>query len=226
MELYKEQFAEFLVQTGALQFGDFTLKSGRKSPYFINTGAFDDGKSLSRLGYFYASKINEVIGSEFQVVFGPAYKGIPLSCSTAISLANDFRMSVGYSFNRKEAKQHGDMGVLVGREIKKGDTVVIVDDVVTSGRSIRESFEILSKIPEIKIPFVVVSVDRQEKGKGERGAMKELSRALGVQVVPIITIREIIDYLHNREIEGEVHLNDGTKKRMLAYLSEYGVKDE
>lgn len=223
MQKYKEEFIEFLVKTGALKFGEFTLKSGRKSPYFINTGMFNDGSSISKLGYFYASKINEELNGRFDIIFGPAYKGIPLALTTAISLSKDFKVNIGYCFDRKEEKDHGDKGAIVGCQISDGKKIVIIDDVITSGSSIDYSFELLKKQANAQIPLVVVSVDRQEVGKEGNNALKEIEVKHKTAVRAIVTVSEIKEYLHNRAINDVVYINDEMKAKMDEYAKQYGV---
>ncbi len=221
MKRYKEEFIEFLIRSDALKFGDFTLKSGRKSPYFINTGCFDDGDKISKLGYYYASAVAELTDN-VDIIFGPSYKGIPLALSTSIALKSFFSINAGYAFDRKEAKDHGDKGVIVGKPVSD-DNVVIVDDVITSGRSIRESFDVLRAQGNPKVQGIIISVDRMEKGKSDKGALQELQEEFGVPIRSVVSVREIIDYLHNRPVDGTVYIDDNRKILMEAYLKEYGA---
>lgn len=223
MDDYKKEFIEFLVKTGALKFGEFKLKSGRISPYFITTGMFNDGKAISRLGDFYAEAIKDALGDEFDIVFGPAYKGIPLSLAAVISLSG-MGMNKGFAFNRKEAKDHGEKDVVIGSAIKDGVKIVLVDDVITSGTSIGLTVDLLTKLAKVEIPCVVISVDRQEIGLEGKSAAAEVKEKYGITVKSIASITEIIDYLHNRKIDGKVYVDDGMKKKMLDYLETYGVK--
>jgi orotate phosphoribosyltransferase len=223
MDDYKKEFIEFLVKTGALKFGEFKLKSGRISPYFITTGMFNNGKTISRLGHFYAEAIKDAIGSEFDVVFGPAYKGIPLSLAAVISLS-EMGMNKGFAFNRKEAKAYGEKDAVIGSEIKDGVRIVLVDDVITSGTSIGLSVDLLKKLANVEIPCVVISVDRQEIGLEGKSATEEIRGKYGISVKSIASIKEIIDYLHNRKIDGKVYVDDEMSKKMHEYLEKYGVK--
>jgi len=223
MDNYKKEFIEFLVKTGALKFGEFKLKSGRMSPYFISTGMFNSGNTISRLGYFYAEAIKNALGSDFDVVFGPAYKGIPLSLAAVISLS-EMGMNKGFAFNRKEAKDYGEKDIVIGADIKDGVKVVLVDDVITSGTSIGLSVDLLKKLANVEIPCVVISVDRQEVGLDGKSAVAEVKEKYGISVKPIATIREIMEYLHNRKVDGKIHIDDEMKKKMHEYLDKYGVK--
>lgn len=222
MEQYKIDFAEFLVSSGALTFGDFTLKSGRKSPYFLNTGLFDDGKSVSRLGYFYASALNDELGDGFDVIFGPSYKGVPLAVATSIAFSKDFDRVVRYSFNRKEAKDHAEKGVVVGSEIVDGDRVVMIDDVFTTGETKVEMVELLQKIADIQFKGIIIALDRKEKGEGEKGAITGFTEKYSIPVFSIIDVYEVLEILHNREVDGVVYLGDDEKAKMQEYLSEFG----
>jgi len=222
METYKKEFIHLLLEKNALKFGEFVLKSRRKSPYFINTGGFDDGDSIKKLGSFYASAINKVIGDGFDVLFGPAYKGISLAVAASVALSNDFGINVKYSFDRKEIKDYGDKGFLVGHKINDQEKILIIDDVITSGISIRNSVKAVSSVAKVDFVGVVISVDRQEKGK-EKSALKELEEEIGMRIYSIVTVREIIGYLHNKEINGKVYIDDGMKEKMEAYLREYGA---
>lgn len=189
----KEEFVNFLIESNVLRFGEFITKSGRKSPYFINTGLYDDGKKLSILGKFYAEVVNRDF-PDVTLLFGPAYKGIPLSVITSIKLYEEYGKVVKVSYNRKESKDHGEGGTIIGSHVSKDDKVVIIEDVITSGLSIRESMEILKKNGNPKVVGVVVSVDRLEKGNFDI-ASKEIEDEFKVKVCPIITIADILDYL-------------------------------
>ncbi|THB73668.1 MAG: orotate phosphoribosyltransferase [Desulfobacteraceae bacterium] len=220
---YKEEFIEFLVQCHALKFGTFTLKSGRVAPYFINTGMFDTGAKIARLGQFYAKAIQEHFNSDFDGIYGPAYKGIPLCISAAVAL-NGLGMDKGYVFNRKEAKTYGDKSTVVGMPLESSTELILIDDVITSGKAIRESLEILEANNSPRVKGIIISVNRQEKGKTEENALKEVARKLNIPIFAIITISEIKAYLHNRPINGQVVLNDDMVAQIDAYLAEYGAE--
>ena len=221
---YKEEFITFMVRAGVLTFGDFTTKSGRKTPYFINTGNYRTGAQAARLGDYYAACMNEHLGEDVTALFGPAYKGIPLVVTGAASLYRNYGRDLPYCFNRKEAKDHGEGGSMVGAKVKTGDRIAIVEDVVTAGTAVRESIALFRDLAEVQITALFVSVDRMEKGTGERSALDELREDYGIAVYPIVTVRQIIDYLYNRPIDGRVYIDDDTKARMETYLATYGAK--
>jgi len=223
MQPYKQQFIEFLVQNQALQFGDFTLKSGRQSPYFINTGVFETGETISQLGYFYASLIHGEFGDDFDVIFGPAYKGISLAVTTVISLQNDFKLDKYYTFNRKEIKEHGDKKLLVGHTLKDGDKIILIDDVITDGATKFETVELINTLAKVEYIGLVVAVNRLEKTADGLDAFKNIEDKLGFPVKAIVTIREIIDYLTDKEIDGQVYLTKEKAQEMEKYLKEYGI---
>lgn len=219
---YKEEFIEFLVQCNALRFGEFELKSGRIAPYFINTGMFDTGIKIKKLGTFYARAIQDHFQDEFDGIYGPAYKGIPLCITAATALADD-NIDKGYVFNRKEMKTYGDKSAVVGMPLTADTRLILVDDVITSGKAIRESLEVLKNCDNPKVSGIVISVNRQEKGKTEKNALKEVADILEIPIFAIVTITEIIAFLHNREIDGQVVLDDGMKTKIEAYLETYGA---
>ena len=212
MEQYQNDFVDFMLEIGALKFGEFTLKSGRVSPYFFNAGQFNQGNHLSQLGQFYAQAI-EASGIKFDVLFGPAYKGIPLAAATAIALNDSFNRSVPYSFNRKEAKDHGEGGNIVGHPLE-GD-ILIIDDVITAGTAIREAKDIIDA-NGAKTKGVVVALDRQEKGKGELSAIQEAEQNFGIAVVSIINLSHIVDYLKANNDKNII-------SRIESYRSQYGI---
>ena len=225
MEQYKQDFIEFMVNSNALKFGNFTLKSGRKSPYFMNAGAYTTGEQLKKLGEFYAHAINDTFGLDFDVVFGPAYKGIPLSVVTAIAIHDLYGKEVRYCSNRKEVKDHGDTGILLGSNLKDGDRVLIVEDVTTSGKSIEETYPIVKAAADVEVIGLEVSLNRCEVGKDTtETALTQVANLYNMKTSAIVTIHEVADYLHNREINGEVLIDDETFARMQAYLDEYGAK--
>lgn len=223
---YQEAFIEFMVRAGVLTFGDFTTKSGRKTPYFINTGNYKTGAQAHELGDYYAACIHENLekAGGADVLFGPAYKGIPLVVTAAASLYRNYKEDYPYCFNRKEAKDHGEGGSMVGAKIQAGQRIAIVEDVVTAGTAVRESIALFRDIAPVKITALFVSVDRMEKGTGDKSALDELREEHGIQVFPIVTVRQIIDYLHNRPVDGTVYIDDAMKTRMEEYLETYGAK--
>lgn len=225
MEQYKKDFIEFMVNSNALKFGEFTLKSGRKSPYFMNAGAYTTGMQLKQLGEFYAHAINDTFCLDFDVVFGPAYKGIPLSVVTAIAIHELYGKEVRYCSNRKEVKDHGDTGILLGSNLKDGDRVLIVEDVTTSGKSIEETYPIVKAAADVDVIGLEVSLNRCEVGKDTtETALTQVSSLYSMKTSAIVTIHEVAQYLHNREINGEVLIDDATFARMQSYLEEYGAK--
>lgn len=202
MESYKREFIKFLEDAGVLKFGDFTAKSGRKIPYFINAGDIKTGEQIAKLGEFYARSYAEHLGDKKSVLFGPAYKGIPIAVSAAVALAKN-GLDVPFFFNRKEAKDHGEGGVLVGYVPKDGEEIVIVEDVITAGTAIRESMEILGKLENAKVAATFIMVDRKEKGKTEMSAMKEIEQEFGFPVYSVVDVYDIIEYLEEDEKNAE-----------------------
>lgn len=219
----KKRFIELLAESGAVQFGDFTAKSGRKTPYFINTGKLTYGDQLDLVGRMYAQTYTENIGKESRLLFGPAYKGITLVAVTAAALYSQYGVRVPVCFNRKEKKDHGEGGAIVGEIPGKDDRIVIVEDVITAGTAIRESMELLKNLDLGRVESIIIAVDRMEKGRGEQSALAELEQEFGVKVYPIVTIREVVSYLHNREIGGRVYIDDALYARVLEYQKIYGV---
>jgi orotate phosphoribosyltransferase len=220
---YKQEFVEFMVRANVLTFGDFVTKSGRKTPYFINTGNYKTGEQICKLGEFYAQCIMGNTGASFDVLYGPAYKGIPLAVTTAISLYRNYGLNVPYCFNRKEVKDHGEGGNIIGYTPKDGDRIVIIEDVVTAGTSVRESTTLLNAAAKVNITSLVVSVDRMEKGTGEKTALQELQDTFGIKTYSVVTIEEIVGYLYQKEIDGRVLIDDAMKGRVEEYLKIYGV---
>ena len=224
MEQYKQEFIEFMVESDVLKFGEFTLKSGRKSPFFMNAGAYVTGSQLQRLGQYYAQAIHAHYGEDFDVLFGPAYKGIPLSTATVIAISGDYGKEIRYASNRKEIKDHGDTGILLGSKVKDGDRVVIIEDVTTSGKSIDETVPILKAQADVEIVGLEVSLNRMERGKGEKSALEEIRETYGFATNAIVTMQEVTDYLYNRECGGRIVIDDTIMAAIKAYYEEYGAK--
>ncbi|HHE65582.1 MAG TPA: orotate phosphoribosyltransferase [Bacteroidetes bacterium] len=223
MEKYKEEFIEFLASSGALQFGEFTLKSGRLSPYFVNTGLFSTGDQMATLGKYFAAAIKDSYGDNFDFLYGPAYKGISLAVATSMSLSTDFDINKGYTFNRKEIKDHGDKKLLIGHQPKQGDRVIIIDDVITDGGALIESMDLLKNIAELKYTGVILSVNRQEKTKSGKNAVEDFTKNYNMPIKFIVTVSEIMEYLHNRKINGQVLINDDMLQQIKNYLKQYGI---
>ena len=225
MEAYKQEFIEFMVESDVLKFGDFTLKSGRKSPFFMNAGAYVTGLQLHRLGQFYARAIHDEFGLDFDVVFGPAYKGIPLSVITTMALSELYGKEARYCSNRKEVKDHGDTGILLGSALRDGDRVVIVEDVTTSGKSIEETHPILMQQANVEVVGLMVSLNRLEVGKGgEVCALDEVRERYGFPTASIVDMGEVTEHLLNRECQGRVVIDDKVKAALDAYYEQYGAK--
>lgn len=225
---YKKEFIEFMVRAGVLTFGEFITKSGRKSPYFINTGNYKTGAQLAELGSFYADCIMENIKTgnikrEITALFGPAYKGIPISVSTAIALSQKHGVEINYCSNRKEAKDHGEGGTLLGYQLKAGDSVLVVEDVITAGTAMRECIPLLRE-RGVSVEGLIVSVDRMERGTGSHTAIGELKEEFGITTFPIITVKDILTHLYQAEIDGKVMIDDEIKQKMECYLEAYCVK--
>ncbi len=224
MEKYKQEFIEFMVESNVLKFGDFTLKSGRKSPFFMNAGAYVTGSQLMRLGRYYAEAIHEHYGDDFDVLFGPAYKGIPLSVATVIAYHEMYGREIRYCSNRKEVKDHGDTGILLGSKLRDGDKVVIIEDVTTSGKSIEETFPILKAQGDVTIVGLMVSLNRMERGKGEKSALEEIRELYGIEANAIVTMADVVEHLYNRECRGKIVIDDTLKAAIDAYYAQYGAK--
>ncbi|MCT4596823.1 MAG: orotate phosphoribosyltransferase [Vallitalea sp.] len=221
MEQYKKDFIEFMVECGVLTFGDFTTKSGRKTPFFVNTGNYRTGSQISRLSEFYAKAIVDNFDNDYDVLFGPAYKGIPLCVSTAVALSNSYDKEVAYCSNRKEIKDHGDKGILLGSKLQDGDKVIIIEDVTTAGTSIYETMPILKANANVDVKGLIISVDRMEKGQGEESALNELADKFNMKTCAIVTMDEVVEHLYNREINGQVLIDDEMKKSIEAYYNIY-----
>ncbi len=225
MERYKEEFIEFMVESDVLKFGEFTLKSGRKSPFFMNAGAYVTGSQLHKLGQYYARAIHDNYGDDFDVLFGPAYKGIPLSVAATIAFSELYGKEIRYCSNRKEVKDHGDTGILLGSKMKDGDRVVIIEDVTTSGKSIEETFPIIKAQADIEVVGLMVSLNRMEVGKGgEKCALDEIRDLYGFDANAIVTMDEVVEYLYNRPCNGRIVIDDSLKSAIDAYYEKYGVR--
>ena len=224
MEAYKQEFIEFMVDSGVLCFGDFTLKSGRKSPFFMNAGLYVTGQQLTRLGEYYAKAIHDKYGDDFDVLFGPAYKGIPLSVATTMAFSKLYGKEIRYCSNRKEMKDHGDVGILLGSKIKDGDKVVIIEDVTTSGKSMDETIPIVKAQGDVEILGLMVSLNRMERGKGDKGALDEIKELHGFETNAIVSMAEVVEHLYNRPYKGKIVIDDTLKAAIDQYFEQYGVK--
>ena len=223
MEVYKEEFIKFMLDCNVLKFGDFVTKSGRNTPFFINTGFYRTGSQLKRLGEYYAQAINDNFGLDFDVLFGPAYKGIPLTVTTTAQISEKYGKDIRYCSNRKEVKDHGDKGILLGGPIEEGDRVLIIEDVTTAGTSIAETLPIISAQGG-KVTGLCVSVDRQERGSGEKSALTEIEEKYGFKTASIVTMSDVTEYLSNREVDGRIVIDEKLKKAIEDYYALYGVK--
>jgi orotate phosphoribosyltransferase len=224
MEQYKQEFIEFMLDCKVLKFGDFVTKSGRKTPFFINTGFYRTGSQLRKLGQYYARAINEKYGTDFDILFGPAYKGIPLSVTTAAAIDELYGADIGYCSNRKEVKDHGDTGILLGSPIEDGNKVVIIEDVTTAGTSIEETLPIIKAQGDVDVLGLVVSVDRMERGKGTKSALSEIEENYGIKTTAIVTMAEVIEHLYNRPYKGQIIIDDTIKAAIDAYYEQYGAE--
>lgn len=224
MEQYKKEFIEFMVDCNVLKFGEFTLKSGRKSPFFMNAGAYVTGSQLKKLGQYYATAIHDNYGTDFDVLFGPAYKGIPLAVATTMAFSDLYGRDIRYCSNRKEIKDHGDVGILLGSGLNDGDRVVIIEDVTTSGKSIEETFPILQAQANVDVVGLMVSLNRQERGKTQQNALAEIREMYGIETGAIVTMEEVVEYLYNKNYNGRVLIDDAMKKAIDTYYAQYGAK--
>lgn len=224
MEQYKSEFIEFMVDCQVLKFGDFVTKSGRNTPFFVNTGFYRTGTQLHKLGEYYARAIADKFGLEFDVLFGPAYKGIPLTVAATMAISELYGKEIRYCSNRKEVKDHGDKGILLGSPIQDNDKVVIIEDVTTAGTSIEETLPIIKAQGDVTPVGLVVSVDRMERGQGEKSALKEIEEKYGLTTTAIVTMEEVVEHLYNREYKGKVIIDDAMKAAIDAYYVKYGVK--
>lgn len=225
MESYKQEFIEFMVDCQVLKFGEFTLKSGRKSPFFMNAGAYVTGSQLMGLGEYYAKAIHNTYGDDFDVLFGPAYKGIPISVVTAIAYSKLYGKEIRYCSDRKEEKDHGaDKGSFLGSKLKDGDRVVMIEDVTTSGKSMEETVPKVRGAANVEIIGLMVSLDRCEKGLGgEKRALEEIKEKYGFEANAIVTMADVIEHLYNKEYNGNVYIDDTLKAAIDEYYKEYGV---
>lgn len=224
MEQYKKEFIEFMVDCGVLKFGDFITKSGRKTPFFINAGLYKTGSQLRRLGEYYAKAINDKFGLDFDILFGPAYKGIPLSVCTSMAISEFYNKDIRYCSNRKEIKDHGDKGILLGSSIFDNDKIVMIEDVTTAGTSIHETMPILKAQGNVSVVGLIVSVDRMERGQGQKSALLEVEEEFGFKTTAIVTMKEVIEHLYNKEYKGNIIINDSLKKAIDNYYEQYGAK--
>ena len=225
MEAYKQEFINFMVDSEVLKFGDFTLKSGRKSPFFMNAGAYVTGTQLRKLGEYYAKAIHDNFGLDFDVLFGPAYKGIPLSVASSMAISELYGKDVRYCSNRKEVKDHGDTGILLGSKLKDGDRVVMIEDVTTSGKSIEETYPIIRAQADVTICGLIVSLNRMEVGLGGKvSALDEIREKYGITARAIVTMEEVVECLYNKTVGGRVIIDDDIMASTDKYYEEYGVK--
>ncbi len=226
MEAYKQEFIEFMVESDVLKFGEFTLKSGRKSPFFMNAGAYVTGSQLMKLGEYYAKAIHDNYGDDFDVLFGPAYKGIPISVVTAVAYSKLYGKEIRYCSDRKEEKDHGaDKGSFLGSSLKDGDKVVMIEDVTTSGKSMEETVPKVKGAADVEILGLMVSLNRMEVGLGgEKSALDEIKEKYGFEARAIVTMDEVVEHLHNRECQGKVVIDDTIKAAIDAYYEQYGCK--
>ena len=225
MEAYKQEFIEFMVESQVLKFGDFTLKSGRKSPFFMNAGGYVTGSQLKRLGEYYAKAIHNKYGDNFDVLFGPAYKGIPLAVVTAMAYSELYGKEVRYCSDRKEEKDHGaDKGSFLGSKLQDGDRVIMIEDVTTSGKSMEETVPKVKGAANVTIVGLMVSLNRCERGKGEKSALEEVKELYGFETDAIVSMKEVVEYLYNKECQGKVLIDDEMKKAIDDYYALYGAK--
>lgn len=225
MEQYKKEFIEFMIDCNVLKFGDFVTKSGRNTPFFVNTGFYRTGAQLKRLGEYYAKAIADKFGLDFDVLFGPAYKGIPLTVAATIAISEQYNTDIRYCSNRKEVKDHGDTGILLGSPIMDNDKVIIIEDVTTAGTSIQETLPIVKAQGKgIDVLGLVVSVDRMERGQGTKSALEEIHDTYGLETTAIVTMADVVEHLHNKPYNGKVIIDDTLKSAIDAYYDQYGVK--
>lgn len=224
MEDYKKEFIEFMIDCEVLKFGDFVTKSGRKTPFFVNTGFYRTGTQLRRLGEYYARAIQNTFGTDFDVLFGPAYKGIPLTVAATMAISEFYDADIKYCSNRKEVKDHGDKGILLGSPIQDNDKVVIIEDVTTAGTSIEETLPIIRAQGDVDVLGMVVSVDRMERGQGTKSALKEIEEKYGFKTTAIVTMADVVEHLYNKPYRGKVVIDDKLKEAIDAYYEQYGAE--
>lgn len=225
MEQYKQDFIAFMVEANVLKFGEFTLKSGRKSPFFMNAGAYVTGGQLRTLAKFYAQAIHDTYGLDFDVLFGPAYKGIPLSVATCMAISELYGKEIRYCSNRKEVKDHGDTGILLGSKLQDGDRVMMIEDVTTSGKSMEETVPIVKAQGDVEIKGLMVSLNRMEVGLGgKKSALDEVSETYGFPASAIVTMEEVVEALYNKPVNGQVVIDDQIKAAIDTYYETYGVR--
>jgi len=225
MEQYKQEFIEFMVDCQVLKFGEFTLKSGRKSPFFMNAGGYVTGSQLMGLGEYYAKAIHDTYGDDFDVLFGPAYKGIPISVVTSIAYSKLYGKEVRYCSDRKEEKDHGaDKGSFLGSKLQDGDRVIMIEDVTTSGKSMDETVPKVKGAANVEIVGLMVSLNRMEKGQGDKSALEEIKEKYGFDANAIVTMEEVVEYLYNKEYKGNIYIDDTLKAAIDAYYEQYGAK--
>ena len=224
MTTYQQQFIEFLVKAKALKFGEFTLKSGRISPYFMNAGSFNTGESIGKLGYFYASTIKEHHGEDFQVVFGPSYKGIPLAVATTMALADKFDINKNYLFDRKEVKDYADKSAFVGYAPKEGEKIIILDDVMTTGKTKEEAVDKLKEhFGNVQFQSLIIAFNRMEKDTEGNNAIQQFEEKYKIPVKSIVSIKDVLEYLPGKEIDGKIYMTTEDKGKVEEYLAQYGV---
>ena len=226
MERYKEEFIEFMIDCEVLKFGDFITKSGRNTPFFVNTGFYRTGAQLRKLGEYYAKAIESAFGFDFDVLFGPAYKGIPLTVAATMAISEHYGKDIRYCSNRKEVKDHGDKGILLGSPINDGDKVVIIEDVTTAGTSIQETLPIIKAQGDVTPLGLVVSVDRMERGKGTKSALKEIEENYGLKTTAIVTMKEVIEHLYMKPYKGKIIIDEKLKASIDEYYKQYGVEED
>ncbi len=224
MEQYKKEFIEFMIDCEVLRFGDFVTKSGRNTPFFVNTGFYRTGAQLRKLGEYYAKAIESQFGFDFDVLFGPAYKGIPLTVATTMAISEFYGEDIRYCSNRKEVKDHGDTGILLGSPMQDGDKVVIIEDVTTAGTSIEETLPIIKAQGDVTPLGLVVSVDRMERGQGTKSALAEIHEKYGLKTTAIVTMEEVVEHLYNKEYKGRIIIDDAIKAAIDAYYVQYGAE--